>query len=488
MASDWEVIRRALLDGKITPDEATDLIDAISLKNRKGNFFDWCKYYMPDTFNLPFCKELHTSLFEDRFAEVSSTLAPRAHAKTTISCVAIPLFIYYNETETPRHFLNIQTTSTKASVINISIRHHIESNEKLRADYGSRMGTMKWTEKQFMTIDGTIFTAIGSGESVRGINFMAKRPDYIIADDIYDENCISNYLAVKKINTWFMSSILPSVDPGKKSHIHVRGTAINRSDLMHVLQSMRGAVCRKFKAVNEESKTVLWKENPKMNYDSLMEKKKLMGSFIFSREYQNDIKSDDESIIRTGWIQRYDGRQLFTKDEASRYEKENQCEMPEYREFTFAAIDPAEKTKEINDQTAVVGIHVTNLKNIYVFYANAYRKTFNENLIFIKQFCATNRIDRITIETNKGQQLYDEIRRTTGAPIYGKHETRDKLERLRAQQAKFENGKVFISSLIPDTIAEEMIDQLTTNHAPHDDLRDALLLAIETSINRGLIF
>jgi phage terminase large subunit-like protein len=86
---------------------------------------------------------------------------------------------------------------------------------------------------------------------------------------------------------------------------------------------------------------------------------------------------------------------------------------------------------------------------------------------------------RVKIETNKGEALFTEIKRTTSIPVVGIHETRDKTSRFIGQSAKFENGKVYISMLIPESIRGELVDQITTNNPPHDDMRDALLLAIE---------
>ena len=92
----------------------------------------------------------------------------------------------------------------------------------------------------------------------------------------------------------------------------------------------------------------------------------------------------------------------------------------------------------------------------------------------------------MNIETNKGEGLYQELKRTTSLNIKGKHETKSKAERKVKQSGKFENGKVFISMLIPDNIRNEMIDQLTINKPTHDDLSDCVISLLESAESRGV--
>ena len=65
----------------------------------------------------------------------------------------------------------------------------------------------KWTEKQFVLKNGTVFTGIGAGESIRGINYKNRRPDYIIIDDLYEDEDAYSLERVQKKNNWFWQSI-----------------------------------------------------------------------------------------------------------------------------------------------------------------------------------------------------------------------------------------------------------------------------------------
>ena len=122
----------------------------------RKNIFAWAKYYFPEKFTLPFCLELHSYFVEVMRELFTSTLAPRGTAKTTMRCFLIPLYLGLEYPDLYQHFLNVQSTTTKAEAINHSIKTECETNERLIEDYGvyneklekkTLMGS-KWTEKQ----------------------------------------------------------------------------------------------------------------------------------------------------------------------------------------------------------------------------------------------------------------------------------------------------------------------------------------------------
>ena len=474
-------MRTALAEGLIDSAEADRLINDLLFWERRADIIQWGRYYLEDKFNLPSCEALHQYLADTAEEPFTDTMAPRGHGKTIIRCVLIPIYLALNFPGRYRHFLNIQSTSTKAASINLAIRIEFEQNERIRADYGDQVTKEKWTEKQFVLANGSIFTAIGSGESVRGLNYRNVRPDYVIPDDLYDEDSVENPNIVRKINRWFWSSIYKCVATGRKVCFHLTGTAINREDLMHSLAKNSRWKFRKFQAVLDwDSGKLLWHENPENTIEKQRMDKSDMGSIIYEREMQNEVRDDETSIVKLAWIKSYDGRQIPTKSEAEKAQRSDALpEIPEHIISVTGAIDPAEKTKEQNDFTAKIGAIKTNLGNHYIFDATNQKLSFNANLLEIKSWCQRHGFGRVKIETNKGEALFTEIKRTSTIPISGIHETRDKTSRFIGQSAKFENGKVYISMLIPEAIRTELIDQLTTNNPPHDDLRDALILAIE---------
>lgn len=458
-------IKKCLQKDIITPSQTNTMIDLLELEERASDIWQWAKYYFPEKFTSEFCEELHGYLFSIRNEDLTSTLAPRSHGKTIISCFLIPMYLALHD-DKYKHFLNVQSTATKATNVNIAIKTEFETNEKLIKDYGNMIGD-KWTEKQFILSNGAIFSAAGAGESIRGINVKSIRPDYIVVDDLYSEDDINQPKRIKKLNQWFWSTLYPARANDRKCAIHIQGTAIGRDDLMHSLKESKNAQFKKFKAIkNESKKQTLW-----FDYEKLLEDKENMGTIIFSREYQNELRDDETAIIKESWIQSYSG--TVPKDETIKY--------------FICGIDPAIGEKETNDCTGKIACFISKNKNFYICDARNARLSFNKNLEDIKDFHNKHNFKQVRIECIAAFKVFaQELRRTTGIPVKEIKYVKDKITRLENISHYFENGKVFISEQIPKRVRDELIYQLINNHPVHDDLRDALVLCLEEPKSTGV--
>ncbi len=465
-------IQSGLKLGVITPQYARHLIRVLEFEERKKSVLEWGKYYFPDKFEFPFCKELHEYLIEIMQDPFTCTLAPRGYAKTTIQCFLIPIFLALNYPRKFKHFLNVQATSSKARIVNLAIRHEIENNEGLRQDYGDLFSPEKWTERQFVLRNGVIFTALGSLESVRGINYKNIRPDYAIFDDIYDDDDAENIERIRKINNRFWRSFYSAMAKpvGQKLVcIRVQGTAMHRIDLLHELAEKTRWRHRKFQAVKDfKLKLVLWPEVE--TFELLMLKKEDMGSISFMRELQNEVRNDENAVISTEWIQGYDS-------------------IPEEETIVWKrlCVDPAVKEREINDPTGIIGIAKTNYENYYIFYANSLRISDDKLKKLIKELFELYNFDLLKGEgISAFDWIWRDIRRSTNIPVKSITSVAGKLTRLIKKQHKFENFKVFISNDIPKKHRDDLIEQLTNNYPSHDDLRDATMLGLEEEGNVGI--
>lgn len=263
----------------------------------------WGKCLFPDKFELPFCHKLHGYFVEIRGEPFTDTEAPRNHSKTTIKCFLIPIFQALEEPKIFRHYLNIQATKDKALAINVAIKNELELNELLRELYGDQIGA-RWADAQFVLKSGVIFSAIGAGQSVRGVNYLSRRPDYIIVDDLYDEDDIYSPEATQKKNKWFWGSLYLARAKSRRCSIHVQGTAINPYDLLDELKGKPGVRDRSFKAIeDDDTGIVLW---PELNtIQSLRADRTFMGPIIFAREMQNERMDEKTTILKRSYWQFY---------------------------------------------------------------------------------------------------------------------------------------------------------------------------------------
>lgn len=445
-------------------------------ENIKNDILKWGKYYFPEKFTLPFCYELHNYFIDIKDEKFTSTLAPRGTAKTTIKCFLIPLYMALEFPNKYSHYLNVQATTSKAININISIKSELEENEKLIEDYGvyneklqkkTLIGT-KWTEKQFVLPNGVVFSCLGAGESVRGINYRSIRPDYMIIDDLYDEDDINNVNSIKKKENWFWGSLYPARASHKKECcVHIQGTAIHKVDLMHSLQDKKRWKFKKFQAIkNYDTQEVLWKENPAKTFEALMQEKEDMGSIIFAREYQNECRDDESAIIKESWIKYYKHSELIKSGIV--FKK------------TICGLDPACGEKAMNDFSGYATIHITDNFDIYIERATEAKNSFNDNMNMVESWNNNYSPDAFAIEAISGfKQLTSEIKRTKNIKLKEITTVKDKITRLEAQSHRWENGKVYINLEMPKKDKDTLVEQLINNYPEHDDVRDAVIISME---------
>ena len=432
--------------------------EAIKRCAEKGDILNWGKFLFPDKFSLPFCEELHNYMigtFEDK---LTRTLAPRGHAKTTIEGFLLPMFYGLNRPDIFQHFLNVQNTSSKAINLNVSMKTEFECNEMLIDIYGDmRALDEKWTEKTFVLKNGVIFSCVGAGESLRGIQYKNKRPDCIIADDLYDDDDINNAQRVEKKNRWFWSTLYPARAKSKKHAVHIQGTAISKIDLMHT-----GEGTKIFKIIYPDGR-ILWKEL--WSKEEIEQEKINIGSIIFSREYLNEVRDDESSIIKESWIQFYKHSELLQTG---------------VKLTPICALDPACGEKQLNDFSGYCILHTDKNFNVYIERVAEMKNSFNANMNAIDSWNSRFNPSVFAIEAiGAFKQLTQEVKRTKNIRLKEVTSVKDKISRLEAQSFRFENRKVFINSEMSKKEMDNLIEQLINNYPVHDDVRDSVVLAME---------
>lgn len=440
--------------------DVLDMLETHQFFKRQCHVLEWGRYYFPHKFDVDFCDPLHYDLVKYACHPLTSFMAPRGHAKTTISCFLNLIFLALNHPEKYRHYLNVQATQQKAIAVNLSIRHELETNEELIRDYGDQMTRERWNQNQFVLKNGVIFTAIGVGQSTRGLNYLNKRPDYVLIDDLYDDEDISSNESRKKKEAWVWSTLFKARAVGRIAPMHIRGTAIHQNDLMHQLASSERWLSKKYMACDFDTGSVLWPQAHTI--ESLASDREEMGSLIFSREMLNDPWDEESSIIYTHWIHEV-------------------AELPEV-EFmaTIMAVDPADKEKKNNDYTGKAVAYVTQDRNVYIVHLEQQKMTQARNVESVVHLHEEYSTHTALVETNKGYGLFSELRDKTSVPVKEVIATKSKNARLMGVQSFFENGKVFfLSSKIDKKTMEEVKQQLVQLNPDHDDMRDAVVMILE---------
>lgn len=459
---------------------------------KEGDILNWGKMVFPEKFRLPFCQELHQYFVDIRGLPLTNTEAPRNHAKSTIKDFLIPIFQGLEEPRAFLHYLNVQATGLKAFAINLAIKAEIEDNQLITELYGNQVGLDKWTDGQFVLRNGVVFTAVGAGQSIRGLNYRSTRPDYIIVDDLYDEEDINNPESTVKKNAWFWGSLYPARAKSRRCCVHVQGTAINNEDLLEELKKKPRWESKSFSAIKgmgTDAESVLW---PELNtLESLKADLKDMPSVIFYREMQNERRDETSSIVKRSWLYPTDGSADWEFDPASlKFDAHHQLLE------VLLGVDPSIGAKAMSDATGMALVLKAGWDDgrshvYYVIDLWEERISLDERVLLIQKIkdeALRSRgltITRARLEGIAGfKDFVAEVIRRTDVPVEEIDSVKDKVTTLINKSHFFENKRVKISRDIAPEKRDALVYQLTTNFPKHDDVRDGLLLCLEdTSSN-----
>lgn len=107
----------------------------------------------------------------------------------------------------------------------------LEFNALLKSDFNIKIDEGSWSTGEFKTADGMYFMALGRGQSPRGIKNRGQRPDYIVIDDIDDDEMVRNQARVSQAFDWCLSALLGAMDMGRGRFVLV-GNRIGKDSIL----------------------------------------------------------------------------------------------------------------------------------------------------------------------------------------------------------------------------------------------------------------
>ena len=442
-------------------------------KADSGGFGWWCHHYLPDYFNLPsppFHDEIISDLESvsdppeaDHAQRIVVRAAPREHAKSTLCTLALPLHRACNGLA--RFIVIVSDTDTQSRFFLWAIREELETNERIREDYGDLVGR-KWTETEIILANNVKILARGAGASMRGIRHGPYRPDLIVADDLENDENIESPLQREKMTRWFDRTLLNCLAPG--GSMLVVGTVLHYDSLLSRLLKRgadpRGGFKAKKYAAISASGGPLWPE--RWPIKRLEAKKRQIGLAAFEQEFQNEPLDSEARIFREETFAYYTTEDIASKQLA-----------------TYGFIDLAISEKQTADYTALVTIGVDEMGKIYVL--DYVRRRMPIGAQVQACFHAYDRWEHtaLGVEVIAYQRAFKQLLDVESAktsrwiPTVEVRPDVDKVRRISTLAPLIERG-----DLLFRREQTELVDELRHfPKAPHDDLADALHGAVNVA-------
>lgn len=123
----------------------------------------------------------------------------RGHAKSTHMDIMIPLWLKCQKRRSINVMVLVGKSEDNANTLLGDIQAELQYNKRYINDFGPQYNAGSWQEGRFITADGCAFFALGRGQSPRGLRYRNSRPDYIVIDDLDDDELCQNDSRVAKL-------------------------------------------------------------------------------------------------------------------------------------------------------------------------------------------------------------------------------------------------------------------------------------------------
>lgn len=418
----------------------------------------------------PMHKEIAKQLLDPNIKRLALA-APRGHAKSTL--VSFFNILHAALYKRKKNIVIVSASEALAVSFLRRIKTELEFNPKIQILFGPQKSE-KWSETEIILSNGVAIHAKGRGAQLRGLISGANRPDYIVLDDIEDEELVRSEIRRADLEQWFNSTVIPTVAP-KLGQIVLIGTILHQDSLLNsVLTTYKDFTTAKYSALDENDQPI-WPEKFTKKFlnkirDSYIARHQLPSFYM---EYMNDPSPVESAVFHDRDFQFY-----------------NPDHMPDRRTLTVeVSIDlGGGSTKKGGDYTAIVVTGTSRNNKVYVLEVIAEQmgtdtdrlinlmfevnSRYTPQTMFVEKTMATNFI-LATLETeqlNRGQ--YMPIKLITPPRGAGK--------RAGMSDAKFQR----ISALAPQVRAGNILF-LPNQHrlfkeaydfprGKHDDVLDAL--------------
>ncbi len=269
----------------------------------------------------------------------------RGHAKSTHLDIMVPMWL---KCQVPRE-LNVMVLVGKsqdnANTLLSDLQAEMQFNQRYIHDFGKQYNAGSWEEGRFVTADGCAFFARGRGQSPRGLRHRDKRPDYIVIDDIDDDELVQNEARVNKTVNWVKEALFGALDGGRGRFIIV-GNQIAKNSVLTAIEKSRDVHVSRVN-IYDKNGNVSWKE--KWSKQEVQSMEAFMGYRSFQKEYMNNPITEG-AVFKNEWI---------------RYKKP--LPMRQY-DSIVAYCDPSFKESSKSDYKAIkvwgkVGTELHNLRS-----------------------------------------------------------------------------------------------------------------------------
>lgn len=360
----------------------------------------------------------------------------------------------------------------------LSLKHSTDCRLVIKSDWYRRIfprvtlsGDQDTKEKFVTTERGMRYaTSVGGTATGEGGNFL-------IVDDPHSPLQALSDVQRTQALTWFDQTFASRLNDKKNGVIVVIMQRLHANDLSGHLLEKGGWEHLCLPAVAETKTFIDFGRvkkgrdpgdllHPEREDQAAIEQRKIdLGSYAFAGQYQQRPAPAEGGIFKAHWFKRYDRqREQYTQ--------------------IVQSWDTAIKAAQLNDPSVCLTFGVRE-DGWDLLQAVVRRLEYPELRTLVQRQAADWTPSAVLIEDKaSGQQLLQDLRRSTTLPLIGINPEKDKITRASGVSALVEAGRLSLPVNAP-WLADLESELLTFPNAPHDDQVDALSQFLAWAHDRG---
>ena len=221
----------------------------------------------------------------------------RGHAKSTHIDIFIPMWLKCQEKRQINTMVLVGKSEANAIQLLGDLQAELQFNKRYIRDFGEQYSTGQWTDGEFITTDGCSFNALGRGQSPRGLRERENRPDYIVIDDLDDDELVENDSRVRKVTDWVRTALFGCFGAEGGRFIMV-GNLISKNSVLANISKIQNVSVSRINVLDKNGQPS-WPEY--WTKERVTEKQLFMGYRPFQKEYMNNPITEG-AVFHNDWM------------------------------------------------------------------------------------------------------------------------------------------------------------------------------------------
>lgn len=231
----------------------------------------------------------------------------RGAAKSTNMDVFVPMWLMIQEHREINVMVLVGKSEDNAKTLLGDIQAELQYNQRYIADFGEQYNAGSWEEGEFVTRSEIAFFARGRGQSPRGLRYRSHRPDYVVIDDLDDDELVESPARVSKLFDWVRSALFGTLDGGRGRFFMVGNLIAKNSVLAKWCEIKTVHVTRV--NIYDRAGRISWAA--KWAHDEVKQLEAVAGYRAFQKEYMNNPIIEG-AVFKNEWI-RWGKRPAWSK-------------------------------------------------------------------------------------------------------------------------------------------------------------------------------